>query len=332
MYVDIPWVPGADMLDEAIARVAARTDSDYTNNSFGISNFAAFDPMLTDLMPQFEEAAMAKLAPNCTFLSVYRRGATLRAHTDREGLDWTVSVMLRADAPWSLEAIAENGDWESFPTDVNSALLLNGSKVRHGRFNPYRGDECAALLLHYHEVTGDAFHLVKGVLAPEDIARIESEADTSNMIAGKVGEGEGAVLVESRRSRVAWLDKKGSFKWLYDRMRAAADAANSWGVDISGETIDNIQLAHYGQAEKYDWHQDRHGKRDGRNARSLSCVVLLEPPELGGGFEMKRGGYIKMEPGDMVVFPSTEWHRALPVVAGTRKTLTHWFAETKHGG
>ena len=101
--------------------------------------------------------------------------------------------------------------------------------------------------------------------------------------------------------------------------------SNVWGLDVAGQSPDDVQFARYGIGGKYDWHIDRDETVQAK--RTVSVVVLLKHPAEGGGLELKRGGIVRLDPGDACVFPSRELHRALPVVRGTRETLTLWLAE-----
>jgi PKHD-type hydroxylase len=63
--------------------------------------------------------------------------------------------------------------------------------------------------------------------------------------------------------------------------------------------------------------------------RKLSIVLMLSDPKdyAGGNLEIFNSGEFTSIPnkkGNVVIFPSFEWHRVLPVTSGIRKTLVAW--------
>ena len=102
----------------------------------------------TRCWPFVEKVLGRSLTPNCTFCRVYGHGAVLKAHTDRNGLDWTVSLLLRSDASWAIE-VEENGRWRSMDAEVGEGVLINGGALRHRRSQTvprYRSRSVAASL------------------------------------------------------------------------------------------------------------------------------------------------------------------------------------------
>ena len=316
--VTLPETPHG-LADELVGLATPCEDTDFANNARGVYNPDGASDLLYEMLPVVEQASGRSLTPDCTFCRVYGHGSVLQEHTDRDGLDWTVSVKLRADAPWAIE-VEESGRWTAMDAGVDEGVLINGRAVRHRRAEPFSGTEAVVLLLHYTEQR-EAFQLVTGLLSASDIATISRNMTELEDATVR----KSAAASDERIARIAWLRRTAEWSWVYERLRDAIAQSNVWGLDIAGETPDDVQFARYGIGGKYDWHIDRDESVSAK--RTMSMVVLLKHPEEGGGFELKRGGVVPLAPGDACVFPSRELHRALPVVRGTRETLTLWLAE-----
>ena len=316
----LPEVPHG-LVDELVGLATPCEDTNFANNARGAYNPDGARHLLDAMLPVVEKASGRSLTPNCTFCRVYGHGSVLQAHTDRDGLDWTVSVTLRADAPWAID-VEESGRWRAIDTGLDEGVLINGSAVRHRRSQPFAGTEAVMLLLHYTDRVDEAFQLVSGLMSASDIVTISRNMtefeDATITDDGKVS--------DERIARITWLRRTSEWRWVYERMRDAIAQSNVWGLDISGASPDDVQFARYGVGGKYDWHVDR--DETVRAKRTVSMTALIKEPEEGGGFELKNGGVVPLEPGDACVFPSRELHRALPVVSGIRETLTLWLAET----
>ena len=316
--VTLPETPRG-LADELVALSTPCGDIAFVNNANGVSDPSAARHLLDAMLPVVEQAVGRSLTPDCTYCRVYGRGSVLQEHTDRSGLDWTVSVTLRADAPWAIE-VKESDRWRSIDTGVNEGVLIHGSVVQHRRSEAFAGTEAVVLLLHYTEL-GTTFKRVENLFSIEDIGNISR--NMTELRDATVH--EHATISEERIAKISWLRRTSEWRWVYDRLRDAVVRSNIWGLDIAGASPDDVQFARYGTGGKYDWHIDRDETVQAK--RTVSVVALLKHPEKGGGLELRRGGVVPLEPGDACVFPSRESHRALPVVQGVRETLTLWLAE-----
>ena len=306
-------------------------DSEYVTNTRSLANPPGTRPLLIDALPHVEAAAGLSLYPVCTFLREYGERAELKEHCDREGLDWTVSLTLESDVEWPLEVLEEDGEWTGLAPWGSRGVLVAGRTVRHRR-RVYNGNRNLTLLLHYAEAPSPefpglpTFMRVPRMLPAGHIERIYSQLDASRMIRGTVS--EGGLKAEDRSGSIAWLRRPG-WQWLHDDIRSSAAYVNErvWRFDVRGTTQDEIQFCRYERGQAYHWHVDRGAvKSNAMNARTLSVVVALRHAEKGGGIEMRRGGWIDLSPGEGLVFPSTEEHRAMPVEAGTRESLVLWLS------
>jgi PKHD-type hydroxylase len=140
-----------------------------------------------------------------------------------------------------------------------------------------------------------------------------------------------------RRARVAWVPAEDDTWWIYEKLGRVAEKANRrYGFELSGFDED-LQFTIYDEPGAfYSWHQDGLDGRVGR--RKLSMVLQLsDPADYEGGqlqmFDLAEDADVdeldeferrSSERGTVVVFPSFEYHRVLPIRSGTRLSLVTW--------
>ena len=139
-----------------------------------------------------------------------------------------------------------------------------------------------------------------------------------------------------RDSSVVWLREQ----WLFDLVFSYMHSANQnsgWNIDISG--AEDMQLTKYRKKGFYGYHKDGGGFEVYNNpgneflhnkTRKLSMTALLNDTFEGGEFEFYNIPPLKMNKGDIVFFPSFEFHRVLPVTKGVRHSLVTWFVGPKY--
>ena len=292
--------------------------------------------LLHALLDAVREYTGEEVYPRNCYGRIVTHGAELIEHTDRDDIDWVVSVNVMRDAPSYLE-VEIDGTWHAF-NDAHGAVLNRGNRWPHRRL-PYTGQRAYQLILNYtrtkpapveeppeHTAPAGNFVIVKNVLGEADIARIRAEAG-EELARGELGGGR--TDDSTRVSDVAWLEP-GDQRWTWLRriLCGVAMEANAerWQLDVRASMQFGIQYTHYGPGDFYAWHRDIATDADDPAAtRTLSMSVVLQHPEAGGGLELRNGGVIPLDVGDAVVFPADEEHRALEVTRGERIALVAWF-------
>lgn len=147
---------------------------------------------------------------------------------------------------------------------------------------------------------------------------------------------QGGDLKKTRDSSIVWLREQ----WLFDLVFSYMDSANEnsgWNIDISG--AEDMQLTKYRKKGFYGYHKDGGGftvynKPENKflhnKTRKLSMTALLNDTFEGGEFEFYKIPALKMNKGDIVFFPSFEYHRVKPVSKGVRHSLVTWFVGPKY--
>lgn len=170
------------------------------------------------------------------------------------------------------------------------------------------------------------FATAAGFLSDSEIDRLIEE-HVPLLAEGRLGFGGTNATV--RRSQVVFLGMEGKYRWLYERLWAAAQECNRlfFCVDIAGVEA-NVQLARYDSGNRgfYDWHTDFAGIRP---LRKISISIQLSRPDDydGGDLELLYGTTpqpLARTRGTLIAFPSFMLHRVTPVTRGARWSLVAW--------
>jgi len=144
--------------------------------------------------------------------------------------------------------------------------------------------------------------------------------------------GDGSVVPDIRRSRLAWFQNNSETGWIYDKLAWITRMVNSqfFEFDLYGFHEDFQYTVYRGLDQgHYDWHIDRGISKDGTPPRKLSLVLMLSDPAdyEGGDLILQYGNgeqVVDKAKGKVHIFPSWVLHRVTPVTKGIRKTLVAW--------
>ncbi len=165
-----------------------------------------------------------------------------------------------------------------------------------------------------------------GFLTDTEIDRLIVEHES---LVGEGKLGAGATDPAVRRSQIVFLGIEERYRWLYERVWAAARECNRQFFAVDIQTVEpNLQLGRYDSADQghYTWHTDFAGFRP---LRKMSISIQLSRSEdyEGGDLELLHGNAsLKLERarGALIAFPSFALHRVSPVTRGTRWSLVAW--------
>lgn len=106
----------------------------------------------------------------------------------------------------------------------------------------------------------------------------------------------------------------------------ASNIQAAWNASIIGP--ETLQIAFYKPGQHYTWHPDSSFLLNNPIMRKLTVIAMLSESNeyTGGNLEIEEVGEIKMEKGDVLVFPSWLRHRVTPVEEGLRKTAVTWIS------
>jgi PKHD-type hydroxylase len=137
----------------------------------------------------------------------------------------------------------------------------------------------------------------------------------------------------ARISDVSWIDANENSQELFQEIYNYAMGANKQGGwEFEAGIVEPLQFTEYKIGQRYDWHVDHMIGELEETVRKISFSILLNDDFEGGEFQFEVGSPAKEEriytvdlkKGDLLFFPSYQWHRVLPVTKGVRHSLVGW--------
>lgn len=119
---------------------------------------------------------------------------------------------------------------------------------------------------------------------------------------------------------------------IYDKMRKFFNNVNLinqeyFGFELHGNPY-SVNINTYSPGQEYPYHKDALDQTVS-DVKLTAILNVSYEPYVGGDLEVFETRDVIIEPlratGSLLVFPSFLYHRVLPVVSGTRKTLSAWF-------
>ena len=143
------------------------TDKQIPNTYSHYADFA-METLLVKMLPVMAKETGLNLIPTYSYARIYKKGDELRRHKDRPSCEISTTLNL-GGAPWPIfidgtgadSVIAEykNIHKPNAPKgtkvllDVGDMLVYSGCELEHWR-EPFEGDVCGQVFLHYNHVNG----------------------------------------------------------------------------------------------------------------------------------------------------------------------------------
>ncbi len=114
----------------------------------------ATEGLLKSVQPVIEAAVGLELDPTYSYLRLYKRGDTLKKHTDRAAceISATLCVGYLSDSPWPIW-LGIQGHASSITLLAGDMLIYRGTEMPHWR-EAYDGDRIVQVFLHYVDRNG----------------------------------------------------------------------------------------------------------------------------------------------------------------------------------
>ena len=134
-------------------------------NNFSCYSDIAMETLMLKVQPIMEKHTKLKLYPNYTYMRIYENGAELKRHKDRFSCEISTTLNLGGDL-WSIYLEPNHNVGIPNDRDITAAsnnkgikvdlkpgdmLIYRGQELEHWR-EPFKGDECAQVFLHYSDV------------------------------------------------------------------------------------------------------------------------------------------------------------------------------------
>jgi PKHD-type hydroxylase len=175
----------------------------------------------------------------------------------------------------------------------------------------------------------------KSYLRPLFIPNFFSEKDCNSVIEiGSKNEIKDSTVYDQsnnifRKSKNSWISYNSETKWIFEKLEDIVKNENKifYKFCLDG-FLEDLQYTIYDEKDSfYDAHKDLGIHRN--SLRKISIVIMLSNPKdySGGNLEIFNGKEYLPTPknqGDLIIFPSFEWHRVTKIESGIRKTLVGW--------
>ena len=131
----------------------------YKNDMFGTwedeqvlntySHYAdpVMETLLVKVLPIMKNETGLDLCPTYSYARAYKKGDQLEKHKDRPSCEISTTIHLGGD-PWAIYL-----EGTKVMLDVGDMLVYSGCELEHWR-EPFEGDICGQVFLHYNHVNG----------------------------------------------------------------------------------------------------------------------------------------------------------------------------------
>ena len=130
-----------------------------SESSQSVYNYLPFLEILCQKCPEVSIAIGETVLPTYTYARVYKNGAVLEGHTDRDACEISLTVNLDGDQEWPIWIETPDGKEVRVSLNPGDAMIYLGCKARHWR-EEYTGDWYTQCFLHYVRSRGDKVHAV----------------------------------------------------------------------------------------------------------------------------------------------------------------------------
>lgn len=185
---------------------------------------------------------------------------------------------------------------------------------------------------------------VESAFSEEEVSFILAGLNESEREQAQIGttDSDDESLLKYRSSKVNFINYSKEYSWLFEKLNKIVEKVNEeyYNFDLNG--YDFVQYSEYYANENghYDYHVDMMMDMIPQKDydflyRKLSfslCLNQQDTDYFGGDFKIKTGAEdvsVKLNRGDMLLFPSFILHKVEPVTEGVRKSLVGWVVGPK---
>ena len=142
-------------------------DQQVPNTYSHYSDFV-METLLMKVLPKMQQETGLELVPTYSYARIYKKGDILKRHKDRPSCEISTTVHLGGDK-WSIFIDGTGSDnvideyknihkpnapkGTEVLLDVGDMLVYSGCELEHWR-EPFEGDNCAQVFLHYNHLNG----------------------------------------------------------------------------------------------------------------------------------------------------------------------------------
>lgn len=323
---------------------------DQCPSSQAIYGAVAFDSLLDQLRPYFEQACGRKLLPTYSYARMYAPGEELKIHKDRPSCEISATLTLGFEGdvwPIYMGNNEDKSEASEIKMGVGDAVLYQGMDIYHWREKYTEGKWQAQVFLHYVDAEGDhtewKYDKRKHLNIPpeRDSIRFWYYTDiltsaacdslirtyTQEGIETKppyIGGGEGLIDLDTRNVERVMLP---TYKDIGGRLAAAGFDANRQAWQFNITHANQAEFLKYNPEGRYVAHMDTFLFPSDSDCRKLTVLAFLNDDFEGGKFFIQDGSqkmYPPQSKGTVLVFPSFLVHGVEDVISGTRYSVVCW--------
>ena len=163
----VAWMYQNNYLSEFTPGFGRWNDQQVPNTYSCYSDFF-METLMMKVLPIMQQYTDMNLIPCYTFTRVYKKGDILKRHSDRPSCEISTTLHLGGD-PWTIfldptgqktvideeKQIIKPNAPKGIPVDleIGDMLVYSGCDLEHWR-EPFKGDNCAQVFLHYNNIDG----------------------------------------------------------------------------------------------------------------------------------------------------------------------------------
>ena len=137
-------------------------------NTYSIYGDPTFDTLLMKILPVMKKETGLEVVPTYSYARMYKKGDILKRHKDRPSCEISTTLNLGGE-PWPIFIDPTGSDnvidehknihkpnapkGERVDLEIGDMLIYEGCKLEHWR-EPFEGDNCGQVFLHYNNVDG----------------------------------------------------------------------------------------------------------------------------------------------------------------------------------
>jgi len=308
-----------------------------------IYGIPAFEQLLLDLLPHFEQATGKKLLPTYSYARLYSKGDEMPIHTDRESCEVSATITLGFEGgSWPIHMGNHDKSVDvEVQMNVSDVVLYKGITTHHWRNKFVEGEWQAQVFLHYVDANGPyanlaydgrthlnvskhirywAFDDILNEKACDIIINTYSKNDDNKELP-YIGAKE--INLDIRNVKRVLLP---THKDIGARLAAAGLSANhqAWKFDVKHAM--QAEFLEYPAGGRYTSHIDTLLDPD-MECRKITVLAFLNDDFEGGRFFLQDGDkryYPDQRKGMVIAFPSFILHGVEDITKGTRYSAVCW--------
>jgi len=116
-------------------------------NTYAHYGDMVMETLMMKVLPVMQQETGLELLPTYSYARIYKHGDILRKHKDRPSCEISTTIHLGGDK-WPIFI-----EGTEVLLDVGDMLVYSGCELEHWR-EPFEGNTCAQVFLHYNHVNG----------------------------------------------------------------------------------------------------------------------------------------------------------------------------------